>query len=130
MKFLALAALIGATSANKDAKVELRSEMQSLLTLVKTVDQKDKTAIFNTIENRKNDLKKTALAKPHRKAYILNELSNLKALVQTVDSNNYDGAMKELTARKNDLMHIHKNLMNMEDKKEKAKTPEELLKEA
>jgi hypothetical protein len=65
MKFIALAALIGATSANNtDAKIELRSEMQSLLSLVKTVDQKDKTAIFAAIDNRKNSLKKTALAKP------------------------------------------------------------------
>ena len=115
MKFFALAALIGATSASKtDAKVELGSEMQSLLTLVKTIDSRNKDAVFSVIDTRKNELKELALAKPYRKASILNELNNLKALVQTVDSNNFDGAMEELTVRKTELMSIHKDLLNMD----------------
>jgi hypothetical protein len=116
MKFFALAALIGATSASQTAaKVELRSEMKSLLTLVKTVDSRNKEAVFSVIDTRKNELKALAVAMPSRKASILNELNNLKAIVQTVDQDNFDGAMEELTVRKNELMSIHKDLLNMED---------------
>jgi hypothetical protein len=116
MKFFALAALIGATSASMtDSKVELRSEMQSLLSLVKTVETRNKNAVFTVIETRKNELKELALAKPSRKASILNELNNLKFIVQTVDQDNFDGAMDELVVRKNELMSIHKTLVNMED---------------
>ena len=110
MKFFALAALIGATSASK---FELRSEMQSLLSLVKTVETRNKDAVFSVIETRKNELKELAVAKPSRKASILNELNNLKFIVQTVDQDNFDGAMDELVVRKNELMSIHKSLVNM-----------------
>jgi hypothetical protein len=114
MKFFALAALIGATSASMtDSKVELRSEMQSLLSLVKTVETRNKDAVFSVIEARKNVLKKQAAEKPSRKASILNELNNLKFIVQTVDQDNFDGAMDELVVRKNELMSIHKSLVNM-----------------
>ena len=73
MKFITIAALIGATSASKtDAKVDLRSEMISLLTLVKTVDSKNKDAIFTLIDTRKNELKALVRAKPDRWISILN----------------------------------------------------------
>ena len=66
MKFFALAALLGFTTANmqtqiKRDKVFLKDEMETLLELVEQVETREQSEIFESIEIRKEVLKALAV---------------------------------------------------------------------
>jgi len=66
MKFFALAALLGYTTANmqtqiKRDKVFLKDEMETLLELVEQVETREQSEIFESIEIRKEVLKALAV---------------------------------------------------------------------
>ena len=114
MKLAHYAALVAVASANvKKDQLALRDEMQSLLTLVKTVEGQNDEKVYDVITQRKEDLKALMKAHPERAGAISQEFKNLLAVVQRVEKNDFDGAMEELAVRKEELMGIHNHLIEM-----------------
>jgi len=105
MKFLALAALLGASAATtKRDKVFLKDEMTELLELVQRVETEKQSEIFETVAVRKEVLKALAINHPERRSAITLEVHSLKNLVSKVLEEDFEGAVDELEARKNQLL--------------------------
>lgn len=134
MKYTAVAALLGAASANQQTeKVFVQDEMQSLLKIIRSVETTDASAVLDVIETRKEQLQLLMDSHPERASHVVGELHNLLAVTKTLEDKDMNGALNELEVRKDELTQKAQDIIMMgeeapaKEEKDAAKelTPEE-----
>jgi hypothetical protein len=110
MKFTTLIALVASASAASNVKtLQLKDQMKSLQSMVKTAQTHDAQSMISAIQDRKADLE-YQLALNGDKQMIAKELTYLLDLVQNIEANDFEGATNTLNHRKNKLFKYQMHL--------------------